>query len=538
MTVADPATAASTQEGLDEERRRFRLLLDGLDLIDQGLSVFDSDLRLVAVNRRMMTMLEFPSELARIGTPFADFIRFNAARGEYGEGDVEGLVAERIGLARRFEPHLLERTRPDGTVITVAGEPISHGGWVTIYTDVTQQRRHDEDLERRVNEAVAEQKRLQAALLHAQKLEAVGALAGGLAHDFSNLLTVVIGSLNALRDRGLQTADATELVESALVYAQRGAVITRRLLAFARRQPLEPSIVEVNRLIANLIVLSRHSLPATIRVSSEVPPHDLYTRVDPQQLEHALLNLVLNARDAMPQGGSLVVRSAVRDVLAEDAAQLHIPAGRYVEVSVQDTGVGMDRATKERAFEPFFTTKAFGSGSGLGLATVYGFAKQSDGTVQIESEPGKGTLVRLLLAASAPPASEATAKGSRPKAGSSRLVLLVEDDMAVRAVIRRQLTDMGHMVIEAPAGDEALAIVDGAPELSVLVTDVVMPGVMDGRRLAELAKQRRPELRVVLVTGYADGAEGQTGRLRSFALLRKPCTREQLAEAIEAAPGR
>jgi signal transduction histidine kinase/CheY-like chemotaxis protein len=536
---------------LEDERHRLALLEAGLDLIDQGLSIFDSELRAVAINRRVMTMLDFPAEMARVGTAFSDFVRYNALRGEYGPGDPEELAAERVRLARQFKPHYMERVRPDGTIVAIRGTPLPDGGWVTIYTDVTQQRTHErlaqernEELDRRVRKrtaeleaANAEQKRLEAVLVHAQKMEAVGELTGGLAHDFNNLLTIVISNLAVLRDRAA-SAGMMEFVEPALVAALKGADITRRLLAFARRQRLEPRIVEVNSLIANLLSLARHSLPLTIRISREPAPFELHTRVDPQQLEHAFLNLVLNARDAMPKGGSLVVHSASRLIHKAEAAELELTPGRYVEVRVRDTGKGMDQAMLSRVFEPFFTTKQFGSGSGLGLSMVYGFVKQSGGAIHFSSMPGRGTTVTLLLPASpAPTRPDARElRGSRPSVGSSRLVLLVEDDADVRTVIRRQLTDIGHMVIEAPAGDEALAIIDDVPELSVLVSDIVMPGAMDGRRLADLAKQRRPGLRVVLVTGYAGGLDVQGGRHRSFTVLRKPGTKEELAAAIETAP--
>lgn len=552
-----------------DERRRLALLQAGLDLIDQGFTVMDSDLKLVAANRGLFKLFGFPPEMARVGTPFADFVRYNAERGEYGEGNVEEIVAERVRLARQFKPHYMERARPDGTIIAIRGSPLPGGGWVTIYTDITQQRTHErmiqernEELDRRVRArtaeleaANAEQKRLEAVLVHAQKMEAVGELTGGLAHDFNNLLTIVISNLAALRDRAASAgkmqfaepalvaaaaaaAGAMEFVEPALTAAVKGADITERLLAFARRQTLEPRIVEVNSLVANLLSLSRHSLPKTIRISTEPALFDLHTRVDPQQLEHAFLNVVLNARDAMPRGGSLVVYTASRVIHQAEAAEFEVKQGRYVEVRIKDTGKGMDQATVSRVFEPFFTTKQFGSGSGLGLSMVHGFVKQSGGAVHISSTPGRGTIVTLLLPASRAPTrlDPCQLPGSRPSVGSSRLVLLVEDDPDVRTVLRRQLTDIGHMVVEVAAGDEALAIIDSVPQLSALVSDIVMPGAMDGRRLAALAKQMRPELRVVLVTGYADGMDVHRGRHRSFTVLRKPCTKEELAVAIESAP--
>jgi CheY-like chemotaxis protein len=370
--------------------------------------------------------------------------------------------------------------------------------------------------------------------VHAQKMQAVGALTGGLAHNFNNLLTIVISNLAALRDRAAAGASAgsVESVESALIAALKGADITRRLLAFARRQALEPRIVEVNRLIANLLALSRHSVPEVIHVSNEAAG-DLFTRVDPEQLEHALLNLVLNACDAMPRGGRLVVRSAHRRLGDTDAARLQIAPGGYVELRVEDTGTGMDEATRSRVFEPFFTTKAGEAGSGLGLSMVYGFAQQSEGAVDVCSTPGMGTVVTLLLPGSPPPEPEPQPPpGATPSPAASRLVLLVEDDADVRTVLRRQLTELGYMVIEAQNGEEAIAIIDSVSELGVLVSDIVMPGAMDGRRLAALARERRPDLRTVLVTGYADGLDTQADR--PFALLRKPCTKEELAAAIGA----
>jgi signal transduction histidine kinase len=549
MTPLDPATTAESQAGLEDERRRFALLQAGLDVIDQGLTVMDRDLKLVAANRGLLRLFGFPPEMARAGTPFADFIRYNAERGEYGDVDVEAFVADRVRLVRQFKPHYMERVRPNGTIIAIRGLPLPNGGWVTIYTDITEQRTHErliqernEELDRRVRErtaaleaANAEQKHLEAVLVHAQKMEAVGELTGGLAHDFNNLLTIVISNLAVLRDQA-GSAGMMEFIRPAFVAALKGADITRRLLAFARRQRLEPRIVEVNSLLGNLISLSRHFLPLTIPIS-EFAPFELYTRVDPEQLEHAFINLVLNARDAMPRGGSLMVHTASRLVHKAEAAELELTPARYVEIRVKDTGKGMDRTTLSRVFEPFFTTKQFGSGSGLGLSMVYGFVKQSGGAVHIDSTPGRGTTVTLLLPASpAPTRPDAHPLPGSPGVGSSRLVLLVEDDADVRTVIRRQLTDIGHMVIEAPAGDEALAVIDDVPELSVLVSDIVMPGAMDGRRLADLAKQRRPGLRVVLVTGYADGLEVQDGRHRPFTVLRKPCTKEELAAAIETAP--
>ena len=556
MTLVTSAVGKAAHSDMPDELRRFELLQGGLDLIDQGLTVFDGSLRLVAWNQRFFTLLDFPMEMARVGTSFADFMRINALRGEYGEGDIEEKVAERVRLARSFQRHYIERVRPNGTIVAVRGEPLPHGGFVTIYTDITQQRYHErlihernEELDRRVRERTAEleaanielkrvnaeQKRMEAALVQAQKMEAVGELTGGLAHDFNNLLTIVISNLASLRDRQSGSAPIMEFVQPALVAAHKGADLTRRLLAFARRQQLEPRVIEVNRLIASFLTLLCRSLPELIRIASKPWPYKLHIHVDPQQLEHVLLNLALNARDAMPQGGDLIIWTASREVSEAEASELDVALGHYVEIGVDDTGTGMDAVTLSRAFEPFFTTKEFGSGSGLGLSMVYGFVKQSGGAVRIRSTCGEGTAVVLLLPVSTTPAEAEMPTPSRAlsPADSPRLVLLVEDDAEVRKVIRRQLSDIGHVVIEASSGEEALMIVESVPELSALVSDIVMPGSMDGRQLARLVRDRRPELRVVLITGYAEGLETRSGADQRIVILRKPCTKEELGAAIE-----
>jgi signal transduction histidine kinase/CheY-like chemotaxis protein len=535
LAAAAAATLADLMGELVEERRHLEMLLSGIDLIEQGIIVIDGDLKLAAASRGFFRLFGFPLELSHVGTPLADLVRHNASRGEYGKGDVDEIVAEQLRIAREFKAYDLEHIRPDGSIIAIRCSPLPQGGSVTVYTDITEQRAH-ERLIRERNDAM---------LAHAQKMEAVGQLAGGLAHDFNNLLTIVMGNLAELRDSATK-AGTIECVDRALAAAKSGASVTRRLLAFARRQTLEPRIVEVNNLIANLLSLSRPSLPSSIRFSTQPAPFELYARVDSEQLEQAFLNLVLNARDAMPGGGSLMVHSASRLIHNTEAGARQIVPGRYVEIRVEDNGTGMDEATRSRAFEPFFTSKQAGSGSGLGLSMVYGFVQQSGGTAYIDSAPGKGTTVTLLLPASLVPTGSDLLRSRGPgvsahaaprgRVGSPRHVLLVDDNSDVRAVIRRQLHDMGHIVIEAAAGDKALAAIDKNPQISALVSDIVMPGAINGRRLADLAKQRRPELRVVLVTGYADGLDVKAAQGRSFTVLRKPCTKDELAAAIEAAP--
>ena len=389
---------------------------------------------------------------------------------------------------------------------------------------------------------ITEQRRTQGALAQAQKMEAIGQLTGGLAHDFNNMLTVVMGNLQGLVDALGDHPAVAEYVEPALAAAEGGAGLIRRLLAFSRQQPIAPVVVEVNELVLDMARMIRRSLPSTITVSTASRDVDLRALVDPNQLESALLNLALNARDAMPNGGELRIECSLECIEGAAAADLELPPGCYVQITVADNGTGMDGATLARVFEPFFTTKKFGLGSGLGMAMVYGFIKQSGGGVRIRSRQAVGTTVSLLLpqaprAAAAPagagePASLVSGARTRPLEG--RLVLLVEDDDKVRDVVRKQLSALGCAVLEAESGHEAADMVENIPAIAIVLSDIVMPGGMDGRALARFVRRFRPELPVVLMSGYADKAA--TG-LEDSALpvLAKPFTQELLLEALHAA---
>ncbi|MBP7468247.1 MAG: PAS domain-containing protein [Thauera sp.] len=385
---------------------------------------------------------------------------------------------------------------------------------------------------------ITEQRRTQGALAQAQKMEAIGQLTGGLAHDFNNMLTVVMGNLQGLVDALGDHPAVAEYVEPALAAAEGGAGLIRRLLAFSRQQPIAPVVVEVNELVLDMARMIRRSLPSTITVSTASRDVDLRALVDPNQLESALLNLALNARDAMPNGGELRIECSLECIEGAAAADLELPPGCYVQITVADNGTGMDGATLARVFEPFFTTKKFGLGSGLGMAMVYGFIKQSGGGVRIRSRQAVGTTVSLLLpqapraAAAGEPALLASGARLRPLEG--RLVLLVEDDDKVRDVVRKQLSALGCAVLEAESGHEAADMVENIPAIAIVLSDIVMPGGMDGRALARFVRRFRPELPVVLMSGYADKAA--TG-LEDSALpvLAKPFTQELLLEALHAA---
>jgi signal transduction histidine kinase len=528
--------------------RRYRLLQAGLDLLDQGFTVFDADLGLVAWNRAFFQLLDFPESLVFVGAPFESFMRYNARRGEYGPGDVEELVAHRMRLARAFTPHYAERARPNGQIISVRGEPLPGNGFVTLYTDITERRRYERliqeqnaELERRVAERTAELKDAQAALVNAQKMEAVGQLTGGLAHDFNNMLTVVIGNLASLRERHVDSTEIEGFVVPAITAAQRGAILIRRLLTFTRQHPLEAHPVDIASMVSDTMVLLKRTLPEHIDITATSAAEPLHAMTDPHQLENALLNLALNARDAMPEGGRLRIDASLLQLNDEQALPFEVQAGRYMSLSVADTGTGMDAVTLARAFEPFFTTKRFGLGSGLGLSMVYGFVKQSGGGIRIESAPGAGTTVTLVL-----PSCEAgeQAQPMMPDphaidsdASDRPLVLLVEDDPGVRRVVRLQLVGLGYPVIEAANGVDAMEILNTVASVGVLVSDVVMPAGIDGRTLCRQARQAHPQIRILLISGYvadADPSELSADEDAGPPLLRKPFTVGQLQAAIEA----
>ncbi|HNO89272.1 MAG TPA: ATP-binding protein, partial [Rhodocyclaceae bacterium] len=368
--------------------------------------------------------------------------------------------------------------------------------------------------------------------IQAQKMEAVGQLTGGLAHDFNNLLTIITGNLHALRDKLPAHQGYDDYLEPALSAAGRGTELIRRLLSFSRQQPLEPRAIEVGVLVTGMGQLLSRTLTEHIRLQLDLPTRKLHVLADPHQLENALLNLALNARDAMPDGGELRIAVAPRHISASLSLLVEVPAGEYVQFDVSDTGTGIDPALLPRLFEPFFTTKRFGAGSGLGLAMVYGFVRQSGGNIRILSTPGKGTNVRFIL-----PMTEAPApRSDQPPARADHhdaprgLVLLVEDEPEVRKVIREQLTELGYPVLEAANGIEAAAMLEAVDDIAVLVSDTVMPG-LGGRELAARARRLRPQLPILLITGYATQAPADGPDLPT---LRKPFDRSDLAAALDA----
>lgn len=369
-----------------------------------------------------------------------------------------------------------------------------------------------------------ERQGLEEALLHSQKMKAVGQLTGGLAHDFNNLLAVIIGSLE-LTDSA--SPDAPRITR-ALKAAERGAMLTQRLLAFSRKQSLHPHAVEMKPLLENLSELMRHSLPATLTLDIEAQTPAWPAWIDVSQLENAIINLVMNARDAMEgQYGVIKIRTWNQRVTRSDGRRQDM-----VALEVIDHGCGMSQEVKSQVFEPFFTTKQTGSGSGLGLSMVYGFVRQSGGRVEIESAPGQGTTVRLQLPRSTLPAfSDDAALATTAPAESELLVLVLEDEAGVRQTLCEQLHQLGYLTLEAENGEQALNMLDASPDIGMFISDLMLPGGLSGAEVIGHVRSHYPQLPVLLISGQ-DLRPAHNPQLPDVPLLRKPFTRAQLAQAL------
>ncbi|WP_440093031.1 response regulator [Pseudomonas syringae] len=350
------------------------------------------------------------------------------------------------------------------------------------------------------------------ALRQSQKMEAVGQLTGGLAHDFNNLLMGVTGNMELLLSR-IRQERFTELdryINAALEGSRRAASLTHRLLAFSRRQTLAPKATDVDVLIAGMDELIRRTVGPAIDMQVVASRGLWSTLVDPHQLENSLLNLCLNARDAMPDGGRLLIQTANRHLNASAAIQYELPPGRYVELSVTDTGTGMAKEVIDRAFDPFFTTKPTGMGTGLGLSMIYGFARQSGGGVRIGSTLGEGSRICILLPMHEGDAEPAALDDSlltiAPQSAGDETILVVDDEPAVRLLIAELLEDLGYAVLQAERGADALVVLQSKAAIDLLITDVGLPGGMNGRQVADAAREVRPDLKVLFVTGYAENA--------------------------------
>lgn len=390
----------------------------------------------------------------------------------------------------------------------------------------------------KVTRDLTERREAQQTLFQAQKMEAVGQLTGGLAHDFNNLLTGIVGSLDLMKQRLAQGRlnELERYMTAAQGAASRAATLTHRLLAFSRQQTLEPKAVDANRLVANMEELVRRTVGPSIDIETVLAAGLWPCFCDPNQLENAILNLCINARDAMPDGGRITIETSNTWVDHAAAIQRDMPQGQYVALCVTDTGTGMSPEIAARAFDPFFTTKPAGQGTGLGLSMIYGFAKQSNGQARIYSEMGHGTTVKLYLPRHhEKPVEEFEAdKLTRlPRSGSGEAVLVVDDEPTVRMLVGDVLADLGYHAIEAADAAAGLKVLESDVKIDLLITDVGLPGGMNGKQMADAARVRRPNLKVLFITGYAENAAISNGHLgRGMHVLSKPFPMDKLATSI------
>jgi PAS domain S-box-containing protein len=513
------------------EEHQFRLLVQGVT--DYAIYMLDAEGRVTSWNAGAQRFKGY--EAAEIlGQHFSRF---------YVEDDrKKGVPQEALRIAAttgRFESEG-QRLRKDGSQFWahVVIDPIRNDdgvliGYAKITRDVTEQREAQRALEQ-----------TRQALFQSQKMEAVGQLTGGIAHDFNNLLTIIIGGLEAigrqlpLLDESAPKARIARSREMALLGAERAASLISRLLAFSRQQPLAPAALDVNKLVSGVSELLRQTLDETISLEAVMGGGVWPTFIDANQLENTLINLALNARDAMPSGGRLTIETSNAHLDDAYVATLVEPvkAGQYVLIAMTDTGTGMDPATAEKVFEPFFTTKEVGKGTGLGLSQAYGFVRQSAGHIKIYSEVGIGTTVKLYLPRHAgsvqlPPNRPVP---NVPRAIGAECILVVEDDDVLRAYAIEMLRELGYCVIEANGGASALEALAQHDGIDLLFTDVVMPGV-NGRQLADMAVSRHPGLKVLFTTGYTRNAIVHNGQIDpGVNLISKPYAFDQLAAKVRA----
>jgi signal transduction histidine kinase len=539
--MLDLTERKAAELALRESHRQFRTLFE---TIDEGFCVIEcldgphgpmSDYIHVTAN---------PAYLANAG--IADVVGQRVREMVPDEADGWVDIYRRVlltGEPVRFERELV-RTGRFLELAAFRVEPPERRQVAVLFQDVTQRHRAErallelnDSLEHRVAEEVAQRLKTEEALRQAQKMEAVGQLTGGIAHDFNNMLAVVIGSLDLLgRQLAADDVRARRYVEAARDGAKRAALLTQRLLAFSRQQPLRPESLDANRLVAGMSDLLRRSLSGAIQLETVLAGGLWRTHADPNQLENVILNLAVNGRDAMPDGGRLTIETANTHLDERYAVEhLGLSAGQYVMIAVSDTGSGMPADVVAKAFDPFFTTKEVGRGTGLGLSQVYGFVKQSGGHVKIYSEVGEGTAVKVYLPRllGAPAEDEkAEAAPDAPLGGTEELILVVEDEPAVRQLTVAALTELGYRVLQADGAAAALKLIDAHPEIQLLFTDVVMPET-NGRKLADEALRRRPGLKVLFTTGYTRNAVVHNGVLDAGVhLIGKPFTIEELAVRV------
>ena len=512
-------------EALRQSEERFRLLVESV--IDYAIYMLDENGIVSSWNAGARRAKGYAADEI-IGQHFSRF---------YSEEDrAQQVPQEALRTAResgRFEAEGW-RYRKDGSRFwaSVIIDPVRDpAGTLIGYAKVTR------DLtERRDAQLALEKARL--AFFQSQKMEAVGQLTGGLAHDFNNLLTGISGSLELLQRRAAQGRhdEIDRYVNAAQGAAKRAAALTNRLLAFSRRQTLDPKATDVNRLLKGTEELVRRTIGPAVHLEVVGAADLWHTIIDPNQLENAVLNLSINARDAMPEGGRITIETANASLDERAAAERDIPPGQYVTVSVSDTGAGMTAEVIERAFEPFFTTKPIGQGTGLGLSMVYGFIRQSGGQVRIQSEVGQGTTLRLYLPRrhAVPEDESARQVESRQDVkGSGEVVLVVDDEPTVRMLITEVLDQLGYASIEVADGPMGLKVLQSSAKIDLLITDVGLPGGLNGRQVADAGRALRPRLKVLFITGYAESTViGNEHLGPGMQVLTKPFAIEDLSARV------
>jgi PAS domain S-box-containing protein len=505
-----------SRRALHESEARYRAMIEGSNL---GIHVGSKDRPRIFANLACMRLFGFESQEELLATPISsltcehDMERMAQIReAAFGEGPID--------VSYEFDGR-----RKDGSIIPleVFMQRITWEGEEAVqrtFIDLTSRKRAEEQLHQ------------------AQKMETVGQLTGGIAHDFNNLLTIVLGSLELMSGRIEQDTVARKYADRAIESVERGAQLTQRLLAFSRRQTLAPEIIDARDLVSGLTDPLRQTLGETVEINITGSAEIWRCEVDPIQLENAILNLAINARDAMPGGGQLSIGIDNIEFSEPHRSPLvDIPAGQYVVVAVTDSGTGMPRDVVEQAFDPFFTTKEVGVGSGLGLSMVYGFVNQSGGQVSVYSEEGIGTTVKLYL-----PRSEEAAQAPAPQnaetepSAQGETILVVEDDRDVRDMTIAMLERLNYVTLQCPDGKQALEILETEADVKLLFTDVVLPGGMSGPELARIVQGKRPGIGILFTSGYTEDAMQQQGWLEEgVELLNKPFHKADLAQKIRTA---
>jgi signal transduction histidine kinase len=531
----------AAREAMAVQRQDAAFLRSVLAASGDCIKVLDLEGRLIFINQSGMRLLDI-DEFAHVQHRHwaeswtGEARRLAAAALETaragGLGQFQGEATTLKGVAKYWDVQATAMPGPDGKPSRL----------LVVSRDITGLRQAERalqalaaSLEQQVEARTQALVKTEEALRQSQKMEALGQLTGGIAHDFNNLLTGIIGSLDILRRRlaAHRLEELDRFMDAAAMSAHRAASLVHRLLAFARRQSLDTRPADVNALVAGMEELLHRTLGETVALQTRLGPELWQAMADGHQLENAILNLAINARDAMEAGGQLTIETANNSFDAQYAARHEdVQAGDYVVICVSDTGSGMSPAVMEKAFDPFFTTKPIGEGTGLGLSMIYGFVKQSGGHVRIYSAPGAGTTVKLMLRRAEPAGPSAVEETPALAMGRGETVLVVEDDPTVRLLMVDVLDELGYQHIEVPDGRAAVPVLQSRQRIDLLLTDVGLPH-LNGRQVAEIGRQSRPDLKVLFVTGYAEKAAVRQGFLEpGMEMLMKPFALEALAAKI------